>query len=245
MQEAIIEVRGLTKSFGKVTAVRDLSFEVERGRVTGFLGPNGAGKSTTMRILLGLARPTEGEALLHGKPYRALELPLREVGAILDADTFDPRRTGRRHLAWLAKAGGIDPARIDEVLAEVHLSDAADRKVGAYSLGMRQRLALASALLGEPALLILDEPMNGLDPAGIRWMRSFLRDYADHGGTVFVSSHLLGEIAQLADDVVVVHRGSLVTRRPIADLTRGDETLEDVFLELTGEEDLDVTHARI
>ena len=233
---AAIEARGLTKRFGPVDAVRDLSFTVEPGTVTGFLGPNGAGKSTTMRMLLGLIEPDEGTAMMLGARYREMAEPLRAVGAALDNQSFHPKRRARSHLRALAAAGGIENARVDEVLALVELESAARRRVGGFSLGMRQRLALASALLGRPTVLLLDEPANGLDPAGIRWLRRFLRAYADDGGTVFVSSHLLGEISQLADRVIVIDRGRLVTQGSVAELTAGAKTLEDVFLELTTEE---------
>jgi ABC-2 type transport system ATP-binding protein len=232
---AAIEARGLTKRYGPVEAVRDLSFTVEPGTVTGFLGPNGAGKSTTMRMILGLVAPDGGSASVLDGRYRDLPEPLKTVGAVLDGQAFHPRRRARSHLRALAAAAGIDRARVDEVLAQVELTDAAGRKAGQFSLGMKQRLALASALLGDPRVLILDEPANGLDPAGIRWLRRFLRAFADDGRTVFVSSHLLGEVAQLADDVVVIDRGRLVTQSTVAALTAGARTLEDVFLELTEE----------
>ena len=215
----MIEVRNLTKRFRRATAVEDLSFEIPKGRITGFLGPNGAGKTTTLRILLGLAFPTSGAATIAGRPYRALDSPLRSVGAVLEASNYHRARSGRNHLRVLCAAAGIDSARVDTVLEQVELTGAANRKVGAYSLGMRQRLSVAGALLGEPELLILDEPANGLDPEGIRWLRNFLRSYADGGGTVFVSSHVLAEISQIADEVVIIHRGRLVTHETVADLT--------------------------
>jgi ABC-2 type transport system ATP-binding protein len=211
----VIEVRGLTKRYGETTAVDGLSFRIERGRITGFLGPNGAGKTTTLRILLGLARPTAGEATILDRPYRRLEAPLRTVGSVLEASGYHPRRSGRNHLRVLATAAGIAWSRIDTVLAEVGLSGAAARPVGSYSLGMRQRLAVAAALLGEPQLLVLDEPANGLDPEGIRWLREFLRGFADDGGTVFVSSHVLAEMSQLADEAVIIHRGRLVAHERV------------------------------
>src|SRR5919201_722688 len=200
----VIEVSRLTKRYGETTAVDGLSFRIERGRITGFLGPNGAGKTTTLRILLGLARPTAGEATIRGRPYRELETPLRTVGAVFEASGYHPRRSGRNHLRVLATAAGIPWSRIDEVLRDVGLLGAATRPVGAYSLGMRQRLAVAAALLGEPELLVLDEPANGLDPEGIRWLREFLRAFAARGGTVFVSSHVLAEMSQLADEAVII-----------------------------------------
>jgi ABC-2 type transport system ATP-binding protein len=214
----MIEVEHLTKRFRSATAVDDLSFSVPRGRITGFLGPNGAGKTTTLRVLLGLALPTSGRASVAGKRYRELEAPLKTVGAVLEASNYHPARTGRNHLRVLAAAAGITNARVDQVLAEVELLDAARRRVGGYSLGMRQRLSVAAALLGEPQLLVLDEPANGLDPEGIRWLRNFLRSFADGGGTVFVSSHVLAEVSQLADEVVIIHRGKLVAHQPVVEL---------------------------
>jgi ABC-2 type transport system ATP-binding protein len=213
-----IEVRGLTKRYGSTVAVDDLSFSVPAGRVTGFLGPNGAGKTTTLRAVLGLVRPTAGEARVDGRPYRRLREPLRRVGAVLEADSFHPTRSGRNHLRVLALAAGIPVSRVDEVLAQVELSGSARRKVGGYSLGMRQRLSVAGALLGEPELLVLDEPANGLDPEGIRWLRDFLRAFSARGGTVFISSHVLAEVAQLADEVVIIHHGRLVTQEPLETL---------------------------
>ena len=214
----MIEVEHLTKRFRRATAVDDLSFSVPRGRITGFLGPNGAGKTTTLRVLLGLALATSGRASVAGKRYRELEAPLKTVGAVLEASNYHPARTGRNHLRVLAAAAGIANTRVDQVLAEVELSDAARRRVGGYSLGMRQRLSVAAALLGEPELLVLDEPANGLDPEGIRWLRNFLRSFADGGGTVFVSSHVLAEVSQLADEVVIIHRGKLVAHQPVVEL---------------------------
>jgi ABC-2 type transport system ATP-binding protein len=214
-----LEVRGLTKRYGDTTAVEDLTFAIGRGRITGFLGPNGAGKTTTLRILLGLVHATSGEALVGGSPYRRLEEPVRAVGAVLEASNYHPVRSGRNHLRVLAAASGIPDARVDEVLDEVELTAAAGRKVEAYSLGMRQRLSVAAALLGTPTLLVLDEPANGLDPEGIRWLRNFLRGFASGGGTVFISSHVLAEIAQLADEVVIIHRAKLVAHEPLETLT--------------------------
>ncbi|TML44431.1 MAG: ABC transporter ATP-binding protein [Actinobacteria bacterium] len=215
----MIEVERLTKRFRSATAVDDLSFSVPKGRITGFLGPNGAGKTTTLRVLLGLALPTSGRATVSGRRYRELAEPLRTVGAVLEASNYHPARSGRNHLRVLAAAAGLSPGRVDEVLAEVELSGAAKRRVGGYSLGMRQRLSVAAALLGEPELLVLDEPANGLDPEGIRWLRNFLRSFAGRGGTVFVSSHVLGEMSQLADEVVIIHRGKLVAHQSVAELT--------------------------
>jgi ABC-2 type transport system ATP-binding protein len=219
-----IVARGLVKRFGSVRAVDDLSFEVVPGRVTGFVGPNGAGKSTTLRMLLGL-------------PYRSADRPARTVGAVLEVQSFHPLRSGRNHLRVLAAASGIEGTRVGEVLDAVGLAEAADRKAGGYSLGMRQRLGLAAALLGDPKVLVLDEPANGLDPHGIRWLRETLRQVAAAGNGVLVSSHLLSEMAQMADDVIVIDHGRLRYQGSIADLTKaGDESLEDVFLEMTDEE---------
>ena len=214
----MIEVEHLTKRFRSTTAVDDLSFSVPRGRITGFLGPNGAGKTTTLRVVLGLALPTSGRAAVAGRRYRELDEPLKTVGAVLEASNYHPARSGRNQLRVLATAAGISRARVDQVLADVELSGAAKRRVGGYSLGMRQRLSVAAALLGEPELLVLDEPANGLDPEGIRWLRNFLRSFADGGGTVFVSSHVLGEVSQLADEVVIIHRGKLVAHQPVVEL---------------------------
>ncbi|TMM34318.1 MAG: ABC transporter ATP-binding protein [Actinobacteria bacterium] len=215
----MIEVEHLTKRYRSAVAVDDLSFSVPRGRITGFLGPNGAGKTTTLRVLLGLALPTSGRATLAGRRYRELDAPLRTVGAVLEASNYHPARSGRNQLRVLAAAAGISRQRIDRVLADVELTGAAKRRVGGYSLGMRQRLSVAAALLGEPELLVLDEPANGLDPEGIRWLRNFLRSFAEGGGTVFVSSHVLAEVSQLADEVVIIHRGKLVAHQSVAELT--------------------------
>jgi ABC-2 type transport system ATP-binding protein len=206
----MITATHLTKRYRDTVAVDDLSFTVQPGRVTGFLGPNGAGKSTTMRLLLGLDAPTVGAALIDGLPYRELPSPLRTVGALLDAGAVDPARSGRNHLAWLAASNRIHPRRIEEVLALVGLESAADRRVGGYSLGMHQRLGLAAALLGDPATLLLDEPMNGLDPEGIVWLRGFVRQLADEGRTIFLSSHLMTEMALAADHLIVISHGRLI-----------------------------------
>lgn len=214
-----ITAEGLVKIYRtrktEVRALDGLDLTVAEGTVLGLLGPNGAGKTTTLRAVLGLVRPTAGEARVAGEPYRRLRDPLRRVGAVLEADSFHPARSGRNHLRVLALAGGIPVSRVDEVLAQVELSGAARRRVGGYSLGMRQRLSVAGALLGEPELLVLDEPANGLDPEGIRWLRNFLRSFSAGGGTVFISSHVLAEVAQLADEVVIIHRGRLVTQEPL------------------------------
>jgi ABC-2 type transport system ATP-binding protein len=213
-----VEVRALTKRYGSTVAVDGLSFAIGAGRITGFLGPNGAGKTSTLRALLGLVRPTSGDALVEGQPYARLRDPLGTVGAVLESESFHPARSGRNHLRVLATAAGVQAARVDEVLEQVELTGAARRRVGGYSLGMRQRLSVAGALLGRPRLLVLDEPANGLDPEGIRWLREFLRSFAA-GGTVLISSHVLAEVAQLADEVVIIHRGRLVTQEPLAALT--------------------------
>jgi ABC-2 type transport system ATP-binding protein len=215
---AAISVRGLTKQFGAVTAVDDLSFEVEEGTITGFLGPNGAGKTTTLRMLLGLVHATAGTALIGGVAYRRLDRPAFTVGAALEATGFHPGRTARNHLRILAVPNRIPVRRVDEVLEQVDLTDAAGRRVGGFSLGMRQRLMLAGALLGDPPILVLDEPTNGLDPAGVHWLRQFLRDRADRGGTILVSSHLLAELAMSADAVVIIKTGRLVTEGTVAEL---------------------------
>jgi len=232
-----VAVRGVTKRFGDVTAVDDLSFEVRPGIVTGFLGPNGAGKSTTLRIVLGLVRADEGSATVLGMPYASLPEPTRTVGAVLETQSFNPLRSGRNHLRVVAAASGIHGQRVDEVLEQVGLTAAGRRRARRYSLGMRQRLGLAAALLGEPRVLILDEPANGLDPQGIRWLRDFLRDFAAEGNAVLVSSHLLSEMSQLADEVVVINRGRLVKQASVDELTDGSRTLEDAFFELMEEGD--------
>jgi ABC-2 type transport system ATP-binding protein len=216
-----IEVTGLTKRFGETLAVDDLSFSVEPGKIVGFLGPNGAGKTTTLRILLGLVNATAGNATVEGRAYAALDDPVHTVGAVLDGGMLHPGRSGRNHLRSLARASGVGDARVDELLELVALSGAAGRRAGGYSLGMRQRLGLAAALLGDPRVLVLDEPANGLDPQGIRWLRDFLRSLAAEGRAVLVSSHVLAEVAQTADDVVVIARGRSVAQAPLAELTAG------------------------
>src|SRR3954447_919002 len=210
-----IEVSGLTKHFGAVVAVDDLSFTVDEGRVVGFLGPNGAGKTTTLRMLLGLVRPTNGHSTVLGQPFVELEDPVRTVGAVLDGGMLHPGRNGRNHLKTLARAAGIGTSRVNELLELVALKDAAGRRAGGYSLGMRQRLGLAAALLGDPRVLVLDEPANGLDPQGIRWLRDFLRGLAQEGRAILVSSHVLAEVGQTADDVVVIARGRSVAQAPL------------------------------
>jgi ABC-2 type transport system ATP-binding protein len=231
---AVIEVRGLTKRFGQVRAVEAVSFDVERGTVTGFLGSNGAGKTTTLRMMLGLVRPDAGTATINGRPYRDLAEPLHQVGAVLEASSFHPGRTARNHLRMQAMVGQADPSRIDDMLDLVELTSAADRRIGGFSLGMRQRLGLATALLTDPDLLILDEPVNGLDPKGVRWLRDLLRGLAADGATVLVSSHMLAEVAQTVDAVVILDHGRLVTQSSLAELTAGGTVgLEEAFLGLT------------
>ncbi len=229
-----IQVAGLRKRFGRVIAVQDVSFTVTYGRITGFLGPNGAGKTTTLRMLLGLIRPDAGTAAIAGTPYPDLASPARAVGALLDAAAH-PGRSGRDHLRVLAAAAGLPEDRADTLLAMVGLQQAARQRAGGYSLGMRQRLGLAAALLGDPAVLVLDEPANGLDPQGIRWLRDLLRCQAAEGRAVLVSSHILAEVAQAADDVVIIHHGRTVAQAPLGDLlaARPGASLEDIYLELT------------
>ena len=211
----MIEVASLTKRYGNVLAVDGVSFAAAPGRITGFLGPNGAGKTTTLRVLLGLVWPDRGTATILGKPYRELDRPLHRVGAVLEVGDVHPGRSGRNHLRVLAAAAGIPRARVEEVLSLVELQQAAGRRAKGYSLGMRQRLGIAAALLGDPAVLVLDEPANGLDPAGIRWLRDFLRALAAEGRTILVSSHVLAEVAQTVDEVIVIHRGRVVEQAPI------------------------------
>jgi ABC-2 type transport system ATP-binding protein len=206
----MIEVRNLTKKFGSNVAVDDLSFDVQPGRVTGFLGPNGSGKSTTMRCMVGLDRSDGGSATFGGRNYRQLSTPLHEVGILLDAGYVHPGRSGRNHLRWLAASNGLPASRVDQVLELVGMSDVAGRKLRSYSLGMKQRLGIAATLLGDPSVIILDEPANGLDPEGIRWIRDFLKHYATQGRTVLVSSHLLSEMALMADDLIVIGKGRLI-----------------------------------
>ncbi|MCT2589955.1 ATP-binding cassette domain-containing protein [Streptomyces sp. N2-109] len=226
--EATIEVRGLRKRYGQTVAVDGLSFMVRPGQVTGFVGPNGAGKSTTMRMIMGLDRPEEGTALIGGRPYRSLRTPLCEVGAMLDSAAVHPSRGARHHLLWVAHANGLPARRVDEVIDIVGLSGAAGRSAGGFSLGMRQRLGIAVALLGDPPVLILDEPVNGLDPEGIAWMRGLLRSLAAEGRAVLVSSHLMSELEDSADHLVVVGRGRLVADTSVRELlaaASGDRVL--------------------
>ena len=232
----VVRCSSLTKRYGEVVAVDRISFALEPGTVTGFLGPNGAGKTTTLRLLLGLAEPTSGEALVFGRRYRELEQPARHVGAVLESSDYHPSRSGRDHLRTLALAAELPVSRVEEVLELVELRKAAGRRVRTYSLGMRQRLGVAAALLGDPDLLVLDEPANGLDPAGVRWLRTFLRSLAAAGRTVLVSSHLLAEVAQTVDRVLVIDQGRLLAQGTLAELTSEGQTLEDVYLALTGDE---------
>jgi ABC-2 type transport system ATP-binding protein len=229
-----IELAHLTKRYGAVTAVDDLSFTLEPGSITGFVGANGAGKSTTLRMLLGLTRPTSGTATIDGLPYADLPEPARAVGAFTDPTVFHPGRTGRNALRVLARPAGIDDRRVDEVLELVDLTGAARRRVGGYSTGMRQRLGLSAALLGDPPTLVLDEPANGLDPMGISWLRALLRGLADQGRTLLVSSHQLAELAQTVDDVILIDHGRLVARGSTADLMARHQSasLEELFLDL-------------
>jgi ABC-2 type transport system ATP-binding protein len=229
-----VSVRALTKRYGTFAAVDGLDFSLGAGTITGFLGPNGAGKTTTLRLLLGLAEPTSGEALVFGHRYRDLDRPARRVGAVLESNDFHPGRSGRDHLRALALAAEVPPGRVEQVLELVDLAGAAaGRRVGTYSLGMRQRLGLAVALLGDPELLVLDEPANGLDPAGVHWLRTFLRRFADRGGTVLVSSHVLAEVAQTADRVLIIDRGRHVASGRLDELAGGGRTLEETYLDVT------------
>ncbi|RAV32306.1 ABC transporter ATP-binding protein [Corynebacterium heidelbergense] len=224
----MIEVRELTKMYRGTAAVNDLTFSVKPGVVTGFLGPNGAGKSTTMRMITGLDRPTSGSATVDGKPYTAYRRPLEKVGTLLDAKWVHPNRSAAAHLKWLAAANGFPKKRVDEVLGLVGLSDVAGRKAGKFSLGMGQRLGLAAALLGDPQVLILDEPVNGLDPEGIRWVRGFVRHLASEGRTVLISSHLLSEMAQTADHLVVIGKGKLIADTSTKEFIKSASTTKTV-----------------
>jgi len=217
-----IEVRDLTKKFGSLTAVDNLSFSVEPGRITGFLGPNGAGKTTTLRMLLGLVRPTSGSATIGGVPYSEIHTPQRVVGSALEATNFHPGRSGRNHLRVLADTAGVDPKRVDEMLEMVGIPAAARQRAGGYSMGMRQRLGLAAAMLADPQVLLLDEPANGLDPEGIRWLRLFLRHLSSEGKTILISSHMLAEVEQTVDDVVIIANGRFIQQGSVADL-HGDK----------------------
>jgi ABC-2 type transport system ATP-binding protein len=232
--ETMIEVRDLTKRYGGALAVDALTFDLRPGTVTGFLGPNGSGKSTTMRLILGLDHPDAGQVRIGGRRYHDLRWPLREVGALLEAKAFHPGRTARAHLAALAASNAIPVRRVDEVLGMVGLAGAARKRAGTFSLGMAQRLGIATALLGDPPVLLLDEPVNGLDPAGIHWIRDLLKSLAADGRTVFVSSHLISEMALMAEHVVVIGQGRLLADAPAAALAARAPSLEEAFLELTG-----------
>ena len=229
----MIAARGLTKHYGRVAAVRDLTFTVRPGVVTGFLGPNGAGKSTTMRILIGLDRPDAGGATVNGKPYRELRRPLREVGAMLETRSFHPGRSARAHLGALAVSNAIPERRVEEVLRLVGIEAVARRRAGKFSLGMAQRLGIAVALLGDPGIVMLDEPVNGLDPEGIRWIRALLKSLAAEGRTVLISSHLISEVAATADELIVIGQGRLLAQTTVAELAATASSLEDAFFRLT------------
>jgi ABC-2 type transport system ATP-binding protein len=229
----MIAARGLTKRYGRTVAVRDLTFTVRPGVVTGFLGPNGAGKSTTMRMLIGLDRPDAGTATVNGKPYRELRRPLCEVGAMLEARSFHPGRSARAHLGALAVSNAIPRRRVEEVLALVGLAAAGRRRAGPFSLGMAQRLGIAAALLGDPGIVLLDEPANGLDPEGIAWIRTLMKSLAAEGRTVLVSSHLISEVAQTADELIVIGRGRLLAHSTVAELSAAAGSLEAAFFKLT------------
>jgi len=229
----VLAIRGMTKRYGATVAVDELSFDVRPGTVTGFLGPNGSGKSTTMRIILGLDRPDAGSAQINGQRYGELRWPLREVGALLEVKAFHPGRRARTHLAALAASNAIPLSRVDEVLGIVGLAGVAHRRAGGFSLGMAQRLGIAAALLGDPGVLLLDEPVNGLDPQGIRWIRELLKVLAAQGRTVFVSSHLISEMAMMAEHLVVISGGRLVADASPEHLAAGANSLEEAFFELT------------
>lgn len=233
MTAIAIEFDSLVKQFGKQKAVDKLTAKVSSGRITGFLGPNGAGKSTTLRCLVGLSAPTTGSAKILGAAYKDLANPLTRVGTVLDSRGFHPSLTGKQNLKVVAAAAGISDSRVDEVLAMVELTDASSKRVKNYSLGMKQRLALAGAILGDPEILILDEPANGLDPAGIAWLRNFLRNLAKGGRTILVSSHQLAEMQNTVDDVLIINKGALIAQGTIEEVTQGS-TLEEAFLKLTG-----------
>jgi ABC-2 type transport system ATP-binding protein len=235
-RDPVVTASSLTKRYGELIAVDELTFSLRPGTVTGFLGPNGAGKTTTLRLLLGLAEPTAGEALVFGHRYRELDDPWRRVGAVLESSDLHPGRSGRDHLRALALAAEIPSSRVEEVLELVELDSVTERRVKTYSLGMCQRLGLAAALLGDPQLLILDEPANGLDPAGVHWLRTFLQQLAQQGRTVLISSHLLAEVAQTVDQVLIIDRGRLLASGRLDELTGGDRTLEQAYLELTAGE---------
>ncbi|HEX9064295.1 MAG TPA: ATP-binding cassette domain-containing protein [Streptosporangiaceae bacterium] len=229
----MIELANVSKRFGSTAAVRNVSFRANPGRVTAFLGPNGAGKTTTLRLILGLDKPTQGTVLVDGRRYAERRAPAHDVGALLDGTAAHPRRRARDHLRWIAASNGIAPQRVDAVLELVGLADVARRRAGTFSLGMKQRLGIAAALLGDPAVLMFDEPLNGLDPAGIRWARALMRELAGQGKTVLVSSHMMSEMAQVADHALVIARGRIIADGPLPSLSQPGESLEDAFLRLT------------
>ena len=233
MGTGMIEVRGLTKRYGTTLAVDELSFDVQPGVVTGFLGPNGSGKSTTMRMIMGQDVPDAGRATIGGRPYASLRWPLREVGAVLDAKAFHPGRSARAHLTALAASNAIPRRRVGEVLEQVGLASVASRRAGTFSLGMAQRLGIAAVLLGDPGVLLLDEPVNGLDPEGVRWIRNLLKSLAASGRTVLISSHLISEMALTADRLIVIGRGRLLADTTVTELTARGHSLEDAFFALT------------
>jgi len=235
--QAVVSCRELTKHYGDLVAIDGITFSLHPGTVTGFLGPNGAGKTTTLRLLLGLAEPSGGEALIFGRRYRELEQPIRRVGAVLESTDFHPSRSGRDHLRTLALAAELPLSRVEEVLKQVGLGAAADRRVKSYSLGMRQRPGLAASLLGDPELLVLDEPANGLDPAGVHWLRGFLQTLAAQGRSVLISSHLLAEVAQTVDQILIIDHGRLLASGRLDDIAGNGRTLEEVYLELTAGEE--------
>lgn len=231
----MLEINNLVKHRGSQEILSGISFKARPGRVTGFLGPNGAGKSSTLRILLGLDRATSGSALINGKPFSELHNPLATVGAALDGSGAHRMRTGRAHLRWIARAAGLSNSRVEEVLEIVGLTNAADKRVGKYSLGMGRRLGMAAALLGDPPILVLDEPVNGLDPEGIRWIRTFLRKRAESGNTVLLSSHLIGELAETVDDVVIIKQGTIVADGTLDEVIGNHSTLEKAFFARTSD----------
>ncbi|CAH1210067.1 ATP-binding cassette domain-containing protein [Paenibacillus sp. JJ-223] len=231
----MLTFNNLVKHRGTHEILSGISFTARPGRVTGFLGPNGAGKSSTLRILLGLDRATSGTALIHGKPFAELHHPLATIGAALDGSGAHRGRTGRDHLRWIARAAGLPRSRVEEVLEIVGLTNAAGKRVGSYSLGMAKRLGMAAALLGDPEILVLDEPVNGLDPEGIRWIRTFLRERAESGNTVLLSSHLMGELAETVDDVVIIKHGKIVADGTLKEVIGNHSTLEEAFFALTSD----------
>lgn len=235
----MLEINNLVKHRGTHEILSGISFKARAGRVTGFLGPNGAGKSSTLRILLGLDRATSGSALINGKPFAELHNPLATVGAALDGSGAHRKRTGRAHLRWIARAAGLPNSRVEEVLEIVGLTDAAGQRVGKYSLGMGKRLGMAAALLGDPQILVLDEPVNGLDPEGIRFIRTFLRERAESGNTVLLSSHLMGELAETVDDVVIIKHGKIVADGTLEQVIGNHSSLEEAFFALTSDKEGD------